>query len=85
MATLCRSRARSAAIIPFVQKTALKRRGTEERNPRSRELDRLSTLALVRVINHEDATVPLAVRRELPAIARAVDAIVRALSRWRSG
>lgn len=63
-----------------MQKRALKRRGTEERNPRSRELDRLSTLALVRVINHEDATVPLAVRRELPAIARAVDAIARALS-----
>lgn len=64
-----------------MKKTARKRRGTEERNPRSRELDRLSTLELVRVIHHEDATVPAAVRHELPAIARAVDAIVDALSR----
>lgn len=64
-----------------MKKTARKRRGTEERNPRSRELDRLSALELVRVIHLEDATVPAAVRRELPAIARAVDAIVAALSR----
>jgi N-acetylmuramic acid 6-phosphate etherase len=54
---------------------------TEERNPRSRELDRLSTQELVRVIHHEDATVLAAVRKELPAIARAIDAIVDALSR----
>jgi N-acetylmuramic acid 6-phosphate etherase len=64
-----------------VKKTARKRRGTEGRNPRSHELDRLSTQELVRVIHHEDATVPAAVRRELPTIARAVDAIVDALSR----
>src|SRR5580700_10698492 len=58
-----------------------KRTATEERNPRSRELDRLSTRELVRVIHHEDATVAAAVRQELPAIARAVDAIVDALLR----
>jgi N-acetylmuramic acid 6-phosphate etherase len=63
-----------------VKRAPLKRRGTEERNPRSRELDRLSTQELVRVIHGEDATVAAAVRRELPAIARAVDAIVDALS-----
>jgi N-acetylmuramic acid 6-phosphate etherase len=64
-----------------VKNARLKRHGTEERNPRSRELDRLPTLELVRVIHHEDATVAAAVRSQLPAIARAVDAIVRALSR----
>jgi N-acetylmuramic acid 6-phosphate etherase len=64
-----------------VKKTAQKRRGTEERNPRSHELDRLSTQELVRVIHDEDATVAAAVRKELPAIARAVDAIVAAVSR----
>jgi N-acetylmuramic acid 6-phosphate etherase len=64
-----------------VKNTSVNRRGTEERNLRSRELDRLSTQELVRVIHQEDATVPAAVRRELPAIARAVDAIVAALSR----
>ena len=58
-----------------------KRTATEERNPRSRELDRLPTQELVRVIHHEDATVLAAVRKELPAIARAIDAIVDALSR----
>ena len=52
---------------------------TERRNPRSRGLDRKSTLQILRVLNGEDARVAEAVRRELPKIARAVDAIVRAL------
>ena len=49
---------------------------TEQRNPRTRGLDLKSSLGIVRALNQEDATVALAVRRELPAIARAVDAIV---------
>ena len=52
---------------------------TEQRNPRSRGLDRKSTLGILRALNREDARVALAVRRELPKIARAVDAIVKAL------
>ncbi len=52
---------------------------TERRNPRSRGIDRKSTLAILRVLNGEDARVAGAVRRELPKIARAVDAIVSAL------
>lgn len=52
---------------------------TEQRNPRTRGLDLKSSLGIVRALNHEDATVALAVRRELPAIARAVDAIVASL------
>ena len=52
---------------------------TEQRNPRSRGLDRKSTLEILRALNREDATVALAVRRELPQIARAVDAIAKAL------
>ncbi len=64
-----------------MKKTPRKRRGTEERNPRSRELDRLSTRQLLRVINLEDATVAESVRKELPAITRAVETIVDALSR----
>jgi N-acetylmuramic acid 6-phosphate etherase len=51
---------------------------TEQRNPRTRGLDRKSSLEIVRALNHEDASVALAVRRELPQIARAVDAIVKA-------
>ncbi len=50
---------------------------TEQRNPRTRGLDRKSTLGILRVLNGEDARVALAVRRELPKIARAVDAIVK--------
>jgi N-acetylmuramic acid 6-phosphate etherase len=52
---------------------------TEQRNPRSRGLDRKSTLEILRVLNREDARVAIAVRRELPKIARAVDAIVKSL------
>lgn len=55
---------------------------TEQRNPRSRGLDRKSTLEILRALNREDARVAPAVRRELPKIARAVDAIVKA---FRSG
>lgn len=54
---------------------------TEQRNPRSRGLDLLSTREILRVINREDARVPAAVARELPKVARAVDAIVQALRR----
>ena len=54
---------------------------TEQRNPRSRGLDRKSTLEILRALNREDARVALAVRRELPKIARAVDAIAKALQR----
>ncbi len=54
---------------------------TEQRNRNSRGLDRKSTLDVLRVLNREDARVALAVRRELPKIARAVDAIVRAFRR----
>ena len=52
---------------------------TEQRNPRSRGLDRKSTLEILRALNREDARVAPAVRRELPAIAQAVDAIVKAI------
>lgn len=46
---------------------------TEQRNPRSEALDRLSSLDIVGVINDEDAGVAQAVREEKAAIARAVD------------
>jgi len=48
---------------------------TEARNPASEQLDTLSTLDLLRVINDEDAKVAAAVRAELPQIGQAVDAI----------
>jgi len=54
-------------------------RATEQRNPRTRGLDSKSTLDILRAIHREDATVAHAVARALPEIARAVDAISRAL------
>ncbi len=55
---------------------------TEQRNPRSRDIDRLSSLEIVRMINDEDALVARAVGREAAAIGRAVDLALRA---FRSG
>ena len=49
---------------------------TEQCNPASGNLDRLSTADLVALINREDQTVPLAVRAVLPQVAKAVDAVV---------
>lgn len=52
---------------------------TEQRNPRSTNLDLKPTREILRVINREDAHVARAVRREIPKIARAVDEIVARL------
>src|ERR1700680_2621712 len=49
---------------------------TEQRNPASKNLDRMTAMEIVRLMNREDRKVATAVGRELPAIARAVDAIV---------
>jgi N-acetylmuramic acid 6-phosphate etherase len=53
---------------------------TEQRNPRTRGLDVKSTLEILQILNREDQQVALSVHRELPEIARAVDAIVEKLS-----
>ena len=52
---------------------------TEQRNPRSKNFDLMSSLEMIRQMNREDQKVALAVRREVPAIVRAVDEIVRRL------
>jgi N-acetylmuramic acid 6-phosphate etherase len=52
------------------------RLATEQRNPRSIDLDRLEVRALLELISSEDRTVPDAVARELPAIAKAVELVV---------
>jgi N-acetylmuramic acid 6-phosphate etherase len=51
---------------------------TEQPNPASASIDTLPTEAMLRVINAEDQKVAPAVEREIPAIARAVDATVAA-------
>jgi N-acetylmuramic acid 6-phosphate etherase len=55
------------------------RRLSEQRNGTSKNLDRMSALEIVRLMNREDRKVAVAVASELPAIARAVDAIVDAI------
>jgi N-acetylmuramic acid 6-phosphate etherase len=52
---------------------------TEQLNPASADIDTLPTEQVLGIINGEDRKVALAVEREIPAIARAVDAIVAAL------
>ena len=47
--------------------------------PGSKNLDRMTTVEIVGLMNSEDRKVAFAVRHELPAIARAVDAIVAAI------
>src|SRR5882724_1965551 len=54
---------------------------TEQLNPASSSIDTLPVEQMLRVINSEDRKVAEAVAREIPAIARAVDAIVAAMER----
>lgn len=54
---------------------------TEARNPATEHLDELPTLAMLQVINDEDAKVAGAVRAELPQIARAIDEIAARFGR----
>lgn len=55
--------------------------GTESANPRTTDLDLMSTIELLTVMNAEDRGVPLALERVLPQVARAVDSIVEARRR----
>lgn len=52
---------------------------TEQSHPASEHIDELPTAGILNVINAADAEIPAAVAREIPHIARAVDAIVAAL------
>lgn len=55
---------------------AFARLATEQRNPRTLDLDTLDTRGILDRISAEDRTVPEAVARELPAIAEAVELVV---------
>lgn len=52
---------------------------TEQRNPRSMEIDIKSTAEIIKIINDDDKLVPYAVERELQYIEKAVDIVVEAL------
>lgn len=51
---------------------------TEQRNPNSMNVDSLSALEIVQLMNEEDKQVPLAIEKCLPQIAQAVERIVAA-------
>lgn len=46
---------------------------TESRNPRSRNIDELNAREIAKLMNEEDAQVAVAVGREIPAIATAIE------------
>lgn len=46
---------------------------TEQRNQNTKNIDQLSTLEVLEKINAEDATVPVAIKKVLPAIEKIVD------------
>jgi len=52
---------------------------TEQILPTAADLDRMSSLDIVRLINAEDATIAEAVHRALPQIARAIDVVAAGL------
>lgn len=51
---------------------------TEQKNPRSTNIDNLPAIEILKIINEEDKQVPLAVEHEVPFIAQAVEVIVEA-------
>jgi N-acetylmuramic acid 6-phosphate etherase len=58
---------------PKTTKSDLRQLSTEQGLHAASDLDRMSALEIVRLMNDEDATVSVAVRRALPQIARAID------------
>ena len=54
---------------------------TERRNPRSRDIDRLTTVEMVSLINSEDKKVADAVEKVCPQIAAAIDLIYTRMKR----
>ncbi|MGG6893016.1 MULTISPECIES: N-acetylmuramic acid 6-phosphate etherase [Rhizobium] len=54
---------------------------SEGRNPNTMHIDLLPTFDLLREINYEDQTVPIAVEKVIPAIAAAVNQIVAAFQK----
>ncbi len=52
---------------------------TEQQNPNTRNIDKLDTLSMVRLMNDEDKKVAFAVEAELPQIAKAIDVIAEKL------
>ena len=66
------------SLQPFSSESGtspLEQLATEAPNPATGEIDKMNPLDIARLMNAEDTTVPAAVRRELPEIARAMEAV----------
>ena len=61
------------------EKSDLRQLPTEQILPAAADLDSMSSLEIVRLLNQEDSTVAAAVGRALPQIARAIDVVVGGL------
>jgi len=59
----------------------LKELATERPNRATQNLDQMSSLEIVSVMNHEDLSVPRAIRQALPAIAQAVDRVAECFAK----
>ena len=59
----------------------LDRLTTESRNENTLNIDKVSTLEMVQIINIEDKKVAIAVEKELPQIAEAIDGIVERINK----
>jgi len=59
----------------------LSKLSTEQRNPRSMNLDSLSTEEILRLVNSEDKLVPVAIEKEIPFITQAVEIVVDAFKK----
>ena len=64
-----------------MKKIDLEKLTTESRNPNTLDIDKLSTLEMVKKINNEDKKVAEAVEKELPNIAEAIDKISERMSK----
>ena len=53
----------------------IKKITTETRNPNTLDIDRVSTVEIVKKINNEDKTVAYAVEKAIPEIAKCVDMV----------
>jgi len=62
-------------------KESIHRLATEQPNLSSADLDTRSALEIARIMNAEDATVPAAVAKALPQIAKVIDIVADAISR----
>lgn len=54
---------------------------TEERNPKTKDIDKVSTIEMMTLLNEEDKLVPEAVALEIPDIAKSVDVISETLKK----